>query len=83
MKKIAFVALFAMAAPAMADDGAKSRRSANNDPNRVICRTEQSTGSRLATQKRCLTAQQWADQKLIDRQVVERAQGGGWKNGGQ
>lgn len=80
-KTVLFFSMFA-ALPAMAETKADSKKAAE-DPNRVICRTERSTGSRLATQKRCLTAQQWADQKLIDRQVVERAQGGGWKNGGQ
>lgn len=83
MKKVAFVVMFAVATPALADADTKAKRTESYDPGRVICRSERATGSRLATHKRCLTAQQWDEQKLIDRQTVERSQGGGNKNGGQ
>lgn len=79
---VALALLAAVAAPALADKP-EGRKGANLDPNRMICRTEQNTGSRLSSSKRCMTAQQWADQRLADRQVVERSQGGGWKSGTQ
>lgn len=82
MKTVALIGLVLLSTPAFGQATGEAKKSAKYDPNRMICRTESSTGSRVSSQKRCLTAQQWADQKLIDRQVVERAQGGGWKNGG-
>lgn len=82
MNRIVFLGMLLAAMPAMAENKTGSKK-VDTSPNRIICRSEQSTGSRLASQKRCLTAQQWADQKLIDRQAIERAQGGGTKSGGQ
>ena len=83
MKTIAVLGFVLLATPALAQSQPETKKSAKYDPNRMICRSEDSTGSRVTQQKRCLTAQQWADQRLTDRQTVERAQGGGWKNGGQ
>lgn len=50
------------------------------DPNRVVCRSEDVIGSRLRRQKRCMTAQEWADLYFDTRRTVERVQGGGWKS---
>ena len=83
MKTIAVLGFVVLAVPALAQTQPEIKTSAKNDPNRVICRTEGATGSRLTQQKRCLTAQQWADQRQVDRQTVERAQSGRYKNGGQ
>ena len=44
------------------------------DPNRVICRTEQQIGSRLAKIKRCHTAAEWAQIKRENRQVIDKVQ---------
>ena len=49
-------ALMLAATPGFAAD----RKAAGQaDPNRMICRSEPVTGSRLATKRRCLTAAQW------------------------
>ena len=44
------------------------------DPNQVICEKHQVTGSRLAVRRVCKTRAQWADQRLQDRQDVEKVQ---------
>jgi predicted ATPase len=44
------------------------------DPNRVICEKQTLVGSRLATKRVCKTRTQWADERLQERQEVERVQ---------
>jgi hypothetical protein len=44
------------------------------DPNRMICRTQHATGSRLKKGKICMTAQEWADIKRDSRLTLEGAQ---------
>jgi len=50
------------------EDGGKQ------DPNKVICRTEDVIGSRLQTTKTCLTASEWADKEREARRTTERIQ---------
>jgi len=59
---------------------ARDSQEETGDPNRMVCRNEKTTGSRLGRQRICMTAQQWADQQRIDRQAVERSQAGRYKN---
>ena len=58
----------------------KIEKIATGDPNRVICKYQEVLGTRLRTEKRCMTSQQWYDVYLDDRKTVERVQGGGWKS---
>jgi hypothetical protein len=51
---------------------AAAQTKASKDPNRVICRVEQTTGSRLQSERRCLTAQQWAELERETRLEVDR-----------
>ena len=44
------------------------------DPNRVICRKQNDTGSRLTSKRICLTAAEWSAMKSQNRQAVERTQ---------
>jgi hypothetical protein len=44
------------------------------DPNEVICEKEQDSSSRLVTRRVCMTRSQWAEQRRLDRQSVEKAQ---------
>ena len=44
------------------------------DPNEVVCEKQQDTGSRLAAHRICMTRSQWAEQRRLDRQDVEKAQ---------
>ena len=44
------------------------------DPNQIVCEKQQDTGSRLASKRICMTRSQWAEQRRLDRQDVEKAQ---------
>jgi hypothetical protein len=57
------------AAPA-ADAVAPAAKPAK-DPNRVICKSENVSGSLIATQKTCLTAAQWKDRAFRSGQWAE------------
>lgn len=54
----------------------KPKKGGTPDPNEVICRKEPVLGSRLQTMKTCMTRAQWAEQRQLDRQNIERAQVG-------
>jgi hypothetical protein len=45
-----------------------------SDPNQVICEKQPVTGSRLSTRRVCKTRAQWADDRMQDRQEIEKAQ---------
>lgn len=59
-------------AGAAAQDANKKRE--QRDPNEMVCKKESVLGSRLQTQRICRTRAQWAEQRQIDRQNVERVQ---------
>ncbi|QXQ05110.1 hypothetical protein KX816_12555 [Sphingosinicellaceae bacterium] len=44
------------------------------DPNRIVCRTNEVLGSRLQTQKTCMTASEWDRLEHSQRETVERVQ---------
>ena len=44
------------------------------DPNEVVCKKEDVLGSRLQSRKICRTRAEWAEQRQLDRQNVERSQ---------
>lgn len=45
----------------------------NRDPDRIICRRQRPTGSRLS-EKICMTARQWYQMSQESKQVLDRAQ---------
>ena len=53
---------------------------ATADPDKIICKSEQNTGSRLARTKRCMSARDWAAEKAINQQDIERVQANRYKN---
>lgn len=75
------------AAPAIAQAPAPSQapspQPSGADPNEIVCERQEVLGSRLAKKKVCMTRAQWADQKLQDRQDLERAQVQRSTKGGQ
>ena len=44
------------------------------DPNQVVCEKQEETGSRLSAHKVCMTRSQWAEQRRLDRQEIDKAQ---------
>lgn len=44
------------------------------DPNEVICEKEQDSGSRISTKRVCMTRSQWAEQRRLNRQDIEKIQ---------
>jgi invasion protein IalB len=60
-------------AVAQADQQQQSAKKAL-DPNQVVCEKQEETGSRLASKRVCMTRSQWAEQRRLDRQEVDRAQ---------
>ncbi|MDQ0248153.1 hypothetical protein J2W22_000200 [Sphingomonas kyeonggiensis] len=60
----------------------KPKKDGAPDPNEVICRKEPTLGSRLQFHKTCMTRAQWAEQRMLDRQNIERAQVGGCQKQG-
>jgi hypothetical protein len=41
------------------------------EPNRVVCHTEETTGTRLGATRICMTAAQWEARSAADRQVLD------------
>lgn len=70
MMKWLALSVLALATPVLAQTAPKKP----SDPNRVICRTEPVIGSRLQTERQCMTAQQWIQYRRETREAVERTQ---------
>jgi len=77
-RRVAMLAAAAcMAMPALAQTqatGQSGQGAKPKDPNRIICEKVQDTGSRVATSKVCMTAQQWEEKRRADRAYVEESQ---------
>ena len=74
---VAMTASLAFAAPALAqaqNSGQPAPASKDKDPNRLICQRVEETGSRVASRKVCMTAQQWEEKRRADREFLEDAQ---------
>ncbi len=61
---------FAQTAPAQQQQAAKP----DKDPNEVVCEKQEETGSRLASHQVCMTRAQWAEQRRLNRQDIEKVQ---------
>jgi invasion protein IalB len=75
--RLAGLALLAGAAPVAAQSSSSTPPAPNSkakDPNRVICERVEEVGSRLASKRVCLTAQQWEEQRRLDRDTLEENQ---------
>jgi invasion protein IalB len=44
------------------------------NPNEIVCEKQEVVGSRIATQRICMTRSQWAEQRRSDRMDVEKVQ---------
>lgn len=57
-----------------AASGPVSARLAKQDPNRMVCVTEDVIGSRLGSKRRCMTAADWVAYRRDIRGTVDRIQ---------
>jgi invasion protein IalB len=74
-KTIFAVTLLLSSAAAQAQAQAPSQEAAAKDKgDRVVCRSIEEIGSRLATKRVCMTVRQWEEQQRIDRESAEAAQ---------
>jgi transposase-like protein len=53
---------------------AQQSKPKTRDLNEVVCKKEDVLGSRLQSRKVCMTRGEWAEQRQLDRQNVERSQ---------
>lgn len=70
-------ALLFAAPPVLAQaqaNGQPAPASKDKDPNRIICQKIEETGSRVASKKVCMSAQQWEEKRRGDREYLEDAQ---------
>ena len=82
MARFVFISLAAVAlaplasAPAFAQDSQQQQQTTKKtpDPNEVVCEKQQETGSRLASERVCMTRSQWAEQRRLARQDIDKAQ---------
>jgi hypothetical protein len=75
MKKIVFVsALLASSAGMAQAPSAGQTNEAAFDPNEMVCRSVEDTGSRLSRSRICMTRAQWDAHNRGTRQTVERNQ---------
>lgn len=52
----------------------RSRNAEQEGPNDTVCRMVTETGSRLNRTRVCMTRAQWAEQRRLTRENVERSQ---------
>jgi hypothetical protein len=64
----------AQTAPAQAPKSQPVASTDTSDVNRVVCKREDSIGSRLAAKRVCLTVQEWKDREYHHRDATERIQ---------
>lgn len=57
----------------------KAAKAAVN-PDKMVCRDLDTTGSRVNRKRDCRTARQWTEQNALDRQLLDRQQANRYKN---
>ena len=74
MRLPALLVLTALALTSASSLAAEKSTDRMKDPNRIICKTEQSLESRLKRERRCATAAEWEEMKRAERLVIDRIQ---------
>jgi hypothetical protein len=74
--RYAVAALICLSAPVVAQTSAPDTPAAKKapNPNKVICRDEQETGSLLASHRECHTVSEWKELQRQQRPDIGRAQ---------
>jgi len=66
-------AVFMLAGTAAANESA-SKSAPKSDPDKVVCRLSNDTGSRLGRVRVCKTNAQWAEMRRQTRETIDRIQ---------
>jgi hypothetical protein len=75
MKKIMFVSALLASSAGWAQAPTSSQSNTDSpDPNEMVCRSVEDTGSRLSRSRICMTRAQWVEHLRGTRQNVERSQ---------
>ena len=69
---LGLVSVALMSGAAVAGDSKK--QTATKDPNAIVCKNQTETGSRLARKKVCMTRAQMEEQRMMNRDMIERSQ---------
>lgn len=78
LRFVSFSMALLTAAPVIAQtqpapaDAQKPAPTANKVPDRVICENQLETGSRIATNRVCMTAQEWKDHQLRTQSTLDQ-----------
>lgn len=72
------IVLFSAAAPAQVASVSETGQApkVQNDSDELVCQKVEKIGSRLATEKVCLTVREWRERRMADRDDTARAQAG-------
>ena len=74
MRTLVLIAAAVVAAPSFAQTPAPATPAAAPSPDsgdKMVCRSEETIGSRLKTQKVCLTQREWQERERENREAVE------------
>ena len=75
IKRLLSMTLLLSAAPALAQtQPAGAPAAAKSNSSRIICEKVEQIGSRLASKRICMTAEQWAERRRMDREALETVQ---------
>lgn len=73
-----FVALGVLAVPALAQTPARAvtdpAAEKQSDVEKIVCKREETIGTRLGAKKVCLTVQQWLERERDSKDATERVQ---------
>ena len=64
---------FALTMPVLGQNEVRPAKK-KSDPNEVVCEKQEVLGSRLAVRRVCRTRSEWAEQRQVDRDLVNRTQ---------
>jgi len=71
----ALVSVAGVAAPALGQSVAQQQSSKKaRDPNEIVCERQEEIGSRLGGERVCKTRAQWAEDRRVSREDVDKAQ---------
>ena len=80
LKPVYLIMMFALAAPAAAQNAVPSQQSApaaandKGNPDRIICERQEEIGTRLGGKKVCKTKAQWDEERQQNRDTLDKFQ---------